>query len=425
MKVVANSAQRVDEAERAGAVAPALVCGPLTGITVLDLSGYIAGPYGCALLGDLGAEVIKVEPPGGDTFRKYPSTLESESRAFLGVNRNKLGVVLDLKKPEGQAVLRRMAESADVLVHNFRPSVAPRLGIDYERLKIINPLLIYCNVTGYGDTGPMKEKAGYDQVLQAMTGMCRFQGSSDAPEIVYGSVVDYYAASMVAYGVAAALLHRERAGEGQYISVSLLRSALAMQSARFIWAEGEGSDIGRDMRSGGVTGLHPTKDGFIYLSANTPHFWSSLCELLGLPELAADPRYDTVRKRAELADEILPKVRAALTSRTALEWEQVFGDRVPCAAARAIEDMFDHPQVLANNLVAEFDHPIVGRYRGFTKPMTFSRTPGPESFAAPTFGQHSDAVLKKFGYAADDIVRLRQHGVVGPVDDQHPRDVDA
>jgi crotonobetainyl-CoA:carnitine CoA-transferase CaiB-like acyl-CoA transferase len=425
MKVVANRAQRVDETARAGAVAPTSIPGPLSGITVLDLSGYIAGPYGCALLGDLGAEVIKIEPPGGDTFRKYPSTLESESRAFLGVNRNKLGVVLDLKKAEGQVILRRMAESADVLVHNFRPGVAPRLGIDYDRLKIINPLLIYCNVTGYGDTGPMKEKAGYDQVLQAMTGMCRFQGSSDAPEIVYGSVVDYYAASMVAYGVAAALLHRERVGEGQYISVSLLRSALAMQSARFIWAEGEGSDVGRDMRSGGVTGLHPTKDGFIYLSANTPHFWSSLCELLGLPELAADPRYDSVRKRAELAAEIVPKVRAALTSRTALEWEQVFGDRVPCAAARAIEDMFDHPQVLANNLVAEFDHPLVGRYRGFTKPMTFSRTPGPESFAAPAFGQHSDAVLKKFGYGTDDILRLRQCGVVGPVDDQHPRDVDA
>jgi crotonobetainyl-CoA:carnitine CoA-transferase CaiB-like acyl-CoA transferase len=425
MKAVANRAQRVDEAECADAVAPASARGPLSGMTVLDLSGYIAGPYGCALLGDLGAEVIKIEPPGGDTFRKYPSTLESEARAFLGVNRNKLGVVLDLKKPEGQAVLRRMVESADVLVHNFRPSVAPRLGIDYERLKAINPQLIYCNVTGYGDTGPMKEKAGYDQVLQAMTGMCRFQGASGAPEIVYGSVVDYYAASMVAYGVAAALLHRERFGEGQYISVSLLRSALAMQSARFIWADGEGPDVGRDMRSGGVTGLHPTMDGFIYLSANTPHFWSNLCESLGLSELAANPRYDTVRKRAEFAEEIVPKVRAALTSRTALEWEQIFGDRVPCAAARGIEDMFDHPQVLADNLVAEFDHPLVGRYRGFTKPMTFSRTPGPRSFAAPAFGQHSDAVLKKFGYANEDILRLRQCGVVGPVDDQHPRDVDA
>jgi formyl-CoA transferase len=230
--------------------------GPLSGIKVLDLSGYIAGPNGCALLGDLGAEVIKIEPPGGDTFRKYPSTLKREARAFLGVNRNKLGIVLDLKRPEGQAVLFRMVESADVLVHNFRPSVAPRLSIDYPHLKSINPRLIYCSITGYGETGPLREKAGYDQVLQAMTGMCSFQGTENEPEIVYGSVVDYYAASMVAYGVAAALLHRERSGEGQHVGVSLLRSALAMQSARFIWADGERRDVGRDMRSGGVTGLH-------------------------------------------------------------------------------------------------------------------------------------------------------------------------
>jgi crotonobetainyl-CoA:carnitine CoA-transferase CaiB-like acyl-CoA transferase len=179
------------------------------------------------------------------------------------------------------------------------------------------------------------------------------------------------------------------------------------------------------MRSGGVTGLHPTKDGFLYLSANTPHFWSSLCELTGLSELGADPRYDTVRKRAELAKAILPKLRATLLTRTALEWERIFGDRVPCAAARAIEDMFSDPQVLAENLVADFDHPLVGRYRGFTRAVTFDRTPGPEPFAAPTFGQHSDAVLKKMGYASEDIVDLRRRGVVGPMDDTHPRDVDA
>ena len=425
MRVVATTAQHRNGAKTDEVVDAQSARGPLTGIKVLDLSGYIAGPNGCALLGDLGAEVIKIEPPGGDTFRKYPSTLASESRAFLGVNRNKRGVVLDLKKPEGQAILCRMVESSDVLVHNFRPSVAPRLRIDYPRLKVINPRLIYCSVTGYGETGPLREKAGYDQVLQAMTGMCSFQGTASDPEIVYGSVIDYYAASMVAYGIAAALLHREREGEGQYVGVSLLRSALAMQAARFIWAEGEGRDVGRDMRSGGITGLHPTKGGSIYLSANTPHFWSSLCDLIGLPQLAANERYDTVRKRAEHADEIVPKVRAALLARTALEWEEIFGDRVPCSAAREIEDMFDHPQVLAEDLVVEFDHPMVGHYRGFAKPVTFSSTSGPQPFAAPAFGQHSDEILKGFGYTKEDIVQLRRRGVVGPVDDTHLRDVDA
>ena len=170
--------------------------GPLTGIRVLDLSAYIAGPYGCTLLGDLGAEVVKVEPPGGDNLRNYPSTLPGESRAFLGVNRNKLGLSLDLKQPEGLAALHRLLRNADVLVHNFRPSVPPRLGIGYEQLKDDNPRLIYCAVTGYGEQGPLKDKAGYDQVLQAMSGICAMQAQPDgAPEIVYGSVVDYYAAS--------------------------------------------------------------------------------------------------------------------------------------------------------------------------------------------------------------------------------------
>ena len=425
MRAVATIARSKNEAKIDHAVRPDPAAGPLTGIRVLDLSGYIAGPNGCALLGDLGAEVIKIEPPAGDTFRKYPSTLASESRAFLGVNRNKKGVVLDLKNPEGRGVLCRMAESADVLVHNFRPSVAPRLGIDYPQLKAVNPRLIYCSVTGYGETGPLRERAGYDQVLQAMTGMCCFQGTEQEPEIVYGSVIDYYAASMVAYGVAAALFHRERSGEGQYVGVSLLRSALAMQSARFVWAESEGRDVGRDMRSGGITGLHPTKQGFLYLSANTPHFWSSLCELIGLPELALNERYASVRKRAAHADEIVPKVRGALVARTALEWEEIFGDRVPCSAARSIEDMFDHPQVRAENLVAEFDHPLVGRYRGFAKPLMFSNTPGPQPFAAPAFGQHSDEVLKSIGYTQEEIVQLRRRGAVGPHDDTHPRNVDA
>ncbi|SNS49053.1 formyl-CoA transferase [Noviherbaspirillum humi] len=388
--------------------------GPLSGIRVLDLSSYIAGPYGCTLLADLGAEVIKIEAPQGDTLHKYPSTLEKEGRAFLGVNRSKRGLVLDLKQPEGLAALKRLAAEADVLVHNFRPSVPARLGIAYEQLKPDNPRLVYCAVTGYGETGPLKDKAGYDQVLQSMTGICAFQGKSAAqPEIAYGSIVDYYAASMLALGASAALLHRERTGEGQYVGVSLLRSALAMQSARFIWAESEGREVERDMRSGGITGIHPTREGSLYLSANTPHFWQALCELVGLPEMATDPRYDTVRKRAQAAGEIVPRLRAALQARTALEWEALFGEQVPCAAVRRIEDMFDHPQVLAEDMVATLEHPLVGRYRGFGKPIKFGATPGPAPFAAPLPGQHSAAILAQHGYSEQEIERLRSLGVLG------------
>ena len=387
--------------------------GPLAGLRVLDLSAYIAGPYGCTLLADQGAEVIKIEPPSGDNLRKYPSTLEAESRAFLGVNRSKRGLALDLKQPEALDVMMRLVKTADVLVHNFRPGVPERLGIGYEQLREVNPRLIYCAVTGYGETGPNRDKAGYDQVLQTMTGICSLQGRHGGPpEIVYGSVVDYYAAALVAAGVSSALFDRERSGAGQYVGVSLLRSALAMQSARMIWADDEPKEMGRDMRSGGITGIHPTRQGYLYLSANTPHFWQALCEKTDLKDLAENERYDTVRKRALHCDEIVPKLRAALQVRTALEWETHFGDAVPCAAARGIEDMFDHPQVLAEDMVTDFAYPGVGRYRGFKHPIRFGATPLPEPFAAPAFGEHSDAVLRDAGCSDADIESLREKRAV-------------
>jgi crotonobetainyl-CoA:carnitine CoA-transferase CaiB-like acyl-CoA transferase len=386
--------------------------GPLSGVLVLDLSGYVAGPYGCALLGDLGAAVVKIEPPEGDNLRRYPSTLARESRAFLGVNRNKHGLGLDLKHPEGLAILSRMVAAADVLVHNFRPSVPGRLGIDYERMRAINPRLIYCALTGYGDTGPFKDRAGYDQVLQAMTGICVEQGKPGDPEIVYGSAVDFYSASLLAFAVSAALFERGRTGEGQYVAVSLLRSALAMQATRLVWADGEGRDVARDMRSGGITGLHPTKSGSLYISANTPHFWTALCELTGVAELATDPRFDTVRKRAQHAALIVPRIRAALQARTALEWEALLGDRVPCAAVRPVEDMFEHPQVAAEGILATFEHPGVGRYRGMAHPVRFGGGPAPAPIPAPGLGQHSAEILAWLGLADEEIERLRRAGAV-------------
>lgn len=387
--------------------------GPLAGIVVLDLSAYIAGPYGCSLLADQGATVIKVEPPSGDNLRKYPSTLAGESRAFLGVNRSKVGVVLDLKTAEGLEVLRTLVRSADVLVHNFRPSVPGRLGIGFAELSQINPRLIYCAVSGYGDTGPMKNKAGYDQVLQTMTGMCSAQARPDsAPEILYGSVVDYYAAAMVAGAVASALYERERSGKGQEVGVSLLRSALAMQSARLVWAQGEPQQIDRDMRSGGITGIHPTREGHLYISANTPHFWQALCERTGLQHLAADERFDSVRKRAEQFRVIVPQLHEALKQHSALEWEEIFGEDVPCAAARRVDEMFDHPQAQSEQLVTDFEHPVLGHYRGFTRATTFARTPGREPFAAPLFGADSDQVLAAAGFSSEQIATLREKGAV-------------
>ncbi len=387
--------------------------GPLSGVTVLDLSAYIAGPYGCTLLADQGADVVKIEAPSGDNLRKYPSTLEEESRAFIGLNRSKLGLVLDLKTPEGLSALLRLVRKADVLVHNFRPGVSERLGIDYDQLQQVNPRIIYCAVSGFGETGPLKNKAGFDQLLQVMTGMCTIQGKRGGkPELIYGSVVDYYAAALVAGGVSSALYERERSGLGQMVSISLLRSAMAMQSARLVWAEGEPKDIGRDFRSGGVSGIHPTRDGYLYLSANTESFWDSLCKKVNLPDLACNERYNTVRKRAEHASEIVPRLHEELRARTALEWEVFLCDEVPCAAAKPVEDLFQNPQVLAEEVVANFDHPLVGHYRGLSRGIKFSRTPGPEPYASPTMGQHSDAILEEAGCTKEELRKLRKKGII-------------
>jgi crotonobetainyl-CoA:carnitine CoA-transferase CaiB-like acyl-CoA transferase len=387
--------------------------GPLSGITVLDLCSYLAGPYGCTLLADLGADVIKIESPQGDMLRQFPSSLPGEARFFLGTNRGKRAIALDLKQKEGLAILHRMVESADVLVENFRPSVPARLGIDYPRLKKLNPRLVYAGLTGYGDEGPLSEKGGFDQVLQCLTGMAVFQGGGpDKPQLVLGSVLDYFTSALLAYGVAAALFHREKSGAGQYLSLSLLRSALTIQAGRFVWADSESREVARDSGTGGLTGIHPTKYGALYISVHSNHFWAALCELIGRPELATDPRCVSMRSRAEHAADLLPELRAALAQRSARDWEEIFGERVPCAAVRPIEDMFDHPQVIAEELVTTLDHPVVGRYRTMTKPIRLSDTPGPAPTAAPTFAQHSDEVLAAYGYSAAEIATLRERGVV-------------
>jgi crotonobetainyl-CoA:carnitine CoA-transferase CaiB-like acyl-CoA transferase len=223
--------------------------------------------------------------------------------------------------------------------------------------------------------------------------MCALQGKKEGPpEILYGSIVDYYASALVAAGVSSALFERSRSGEGQFVGISLLSAALTLQSARLIWAENEGRDVGRDMRSGGITGLHPTKQGYLYISANTAHFWKALCQKVDLAEWVDFERYDSVRKRAQHQSEIIPKLHQALSQRSALEWEAHFGEEVPCSAARTIEDMFDHPQVLAQDMLTEFEHPIVGRYRGLKRSIKFDRTPGPDPFTAPTLGQHNHLI---------------------------------
>ncbi len=387
--------------------------GVLAGVQVLDLSAYVAGPYGCTLLADLGADVVKVEPPQGDNLRNYPSTLEGECRFFVGANRGKRSIVVDLKHPDGLALVLDLAGRADVLVHNFRSGVAERLGIGWEALSTRYPRLVYASLSGYGETGPMRETAGFDQVLQTMTGITVGQADPGAaPQLVHGSVVDYYAASMLALGITGALYERERTGRGQRVSTSLLASALSMQSGRFVWGPGETAQTDRNLRSTGVNGIYATRDGHVYLQATTTHFWQTLCRLTGCDELAEDPELDTVRKRTARSAEIGARLSQALATRTTEEWRSILAPHVPFAVAAGIEAMFDHPQVIDQELVAEYAHPTLGRYRGFRSPIAFdgART---QPRAAPALGEHTDEVLREAGLPADRIAALRGAGAIG------------
>jgi crotonobetainyl-CoA:carnitine CoA-transferase CaiB-like acyl-CoA transferase len=381
----------------------------LDGMVVLDLTSYLAGPYGCALLGDQGAEVIKVEAPDGDMMRRYPSTLKGENRAVLGANRNKRSIRLDLKSEAGRAAFLRMVEGADVVVHNFRPGVAESLGIDYETLRAHRADLVYCSLTGYGSSdGPMRSHPGYDQMLQCFTGMALAQGVSvGSPQILRGSIVDFYASALLAQGVIAALLHRARTGAGQHVEVSLLRSAIALQVGRFVWADSEPRDVQREPDSGQASGAVPTKEGYLYFQAGTAKFWTALCEVIGLPELATDPRYDTLVKRAQQGPVLMPQIKEALLARTAVEWEEAMVGRVPVVALRDIGEMFEHPQVLAEGLVTEHDHPEVGHYRTMTTAVKMGAGEVATT-RAPLAGEHTDEILARFDFTTAEIDSLRR-----------------
>lgn len=386
----------------------------LQGIVVLDLTAYLAGPYGCALLGDVGADIIKIEPPGGDNTRNYPSSLDKENRTFLGANRNKRSIVLDLKHPDGLTAFYRLVEKADVVVHNFRPAVPGRLGIDYETLRSRRPDLIYCSFTGFGENGPLRDHPGFDTMLQCFTGLAAAQGvatGAGQPQILANSIVDYYSASMVTIAILSAVVHRLRTGEGQHVKASLLRSAISLQSGAFVWAESEPRDIARTWGQS-YSGIYPAKDGHVYLQATTQSFWKNLCDYLGFPELGEDPRYDTLIKRNALKDDIRPLIKDALVQRTAIEWEQLLLGKVPCVAVRSIEDMFDHPQLLAEEIVVEHDHPKVGKYKSMGKAIKMGAGDKPTT-RAPMLGEHTEEVLAQFGFADDEITAMRANGAVG------------
>jgi crotonobetainyl-CoA:carnitine CoA-transferase CaiB-like acyl-CoA transferase len=390
--------------------------GPLEGLRVVDCSAIIAGPVATAFLATYGADVVKLEPLEGDALRSYPSTLPELSRYFLGINRGKRSVAVDLKHREGLALARRLARAADVFVESFRPGVAARLGLDDPALRAENARLIYCSVSAFGQTGPLAERPGLDPVVQSYGGLAWEQGAAEgkAPELVRGSLVDYYTGSLAVSGILLALVARSQTGAGQRIETSLLDGVLAMQAGRVFWAEAkEPPDAVRDLLGDRVSRIYPTQEGHLYLYVELPKFWAGLCRTLGLEAWLTDPRLGTMVGRHTHKAELIRVITERLAARTAAEWEARFAEAdVPCTRVRSVPDLLVDPQALLNGALATVAHPTLGPVRLLGVPVRLAGTPGAPAGPPPALGEHTDAVLAEAGLSAPEIARLRQAGVV-------------
>lgn len=390
--------------------------GPLERLRVVDCSAIIAGPIATAFLATYGADVVKLEPLEGDALRGYPSTLPGLSRYFLGINRGKRSLAVDLKHPDGLAVARRLARAADVFVESFRPGVAARLGLDDATLRADNAGLIYCSVSAFGQAGPLAERPGLDPVVQSYGGLAWEQGVADgnAPELVRGSLVDYYTGSLAVSGILLALIARGRTGTGQRLETSLLDGVLAMQAGRVFWAEAaEPPEAVRDLLGDRVSRIYPTQEGHLYLYVELPKFWTGLCRTLGLETWLDDPRLRTMVGRHAHKAELIAAITERLAAWTAVEWEARFAEAdVPCTRVRSVPEMLVDPQALLNGTLATIQHPALGPVRLLGVPVRLAGTPGAPAGPPPAIGEHTDAILAEAGVPVPEIARLRQAGVV-------------
>jgi crotonobetainyl-CoA:carnitine CoA-transferase CaiB-like acyl-CoA transferase len=379
---------------------PSSNCAPLEGVRVLDLTRAVAGPFCTLLLGDLGARVIKIEEPetGDETRHWGPPFIDGESVYFLALNRNKQSVVLDMKRESDLAALHQLAAQADIVVQNFRPGVVERLGIDYARLKEGNPGLIYASISGFGLTGPDRQRPGYDLIVQAMSGMMLASGSEGAPAKSCFPVADVLAGQFACQAILAALYERRTTGRGTHVEVSLLESllfAMTFHSTACLLTGASPKPQGTNNSSIVPYQLLHCQDALLAVGVPNDRIWRRFCDALGQRKWADDSRYSTNQRRIENRAALIEEIEAVMRQRTSAEWLEIL-DRhhVPCGPLLSIADIFQHPQVLARDNAVEVDHPTIGAVKLVANPMRFLDREI-EYRPPPVLGQDTAAVLNE------------------------------
>ena len=401
--------------------------GALDGIRVLDLTRILAGPMATQTLADLGAEVIKLERPGsGDDTRSWgPPFLQDragrdtrDSTYFLCCNRGKKSVTVDIARPDGQALVRRLVQNCDVLTENFKVGDLARYGLDYPALSRLNPRLVYCSITGYGQSGPYSERAGYDPIAQAMGGMMAVTGERDGrPQRVGVAVVDVMTANYAVIAILAALRHRDASGRGQHIDLSLLDvqvAAMINVAQAYLSAGVVARRNGNEHPSVVPSQSFQCADGMIMLAAGNDGQFAKLCEALGRFDLARDPRFATNAARVRNRAAVTALLQEALSQQPVTHWtDRLSRAGVPCGPVNDVEQVFADPQVRHRGLRVEVEHPVSGTLPLLASPLRFSETPVDYRLAPPLLGEHTDAVLSELlGMGPGEIEQLRQAGVI-------------
>ena len=392
---------------------------PLDGVRVLDLSHVLAGPYCSLLLADMGADVIKIErPPSGDPARQIPPLVGGESAYFLSVNRNKRSLVLDLRQPAGQQVFFDLVQHADVVLENFRPGVATRLGFDYPKIAEHNSRIIGCSISAFGQDGPYRTRPAFDLVVQALSGVMSMTGEPGRPPVRMGLPIgDLSSGVFAALGILAALFERERTGRGRLVDVAMLDSMIGLLTylaSNYFATGSEPAPVGSAHHNIVPYQAFETADGYIVVAVLIETFWENLCKAMELEYLINDPRFGSNTDRVKNKKALIPLLEATFRKRTGAEWLKVLDEAdVPCAPVNSIGEALADPQVAHRKMVTTVEHPTAGEVRMTRTPLIFQHAEGNDARPAPLLGQHTNEILRDVvKYSPEQIENLLAQGTV-------------